>query len=165
MTSDLSTPGTPAILTSVFIVQICNMKLSLSPLQAVTVETRFVITSTHGDGQVSRQIVALIFHKALNLFQFDCEIMLESVLGTNWYSVISGSFLLDLHITIHRTPLTSLVHIFQQLFHIVPLFPVFGLEHLPQFIAMQTISEFSGRIPGFTGVMIHTACFDWMSVS
>ena len=26
-----------------------------------------------------------IFHKALNSFQFDCEIMLESVPGTNQY--------------------------------------------------------------------------------
>ena len=26
-----------------------------------------------------------IFHKALNLFQFDCEITLESVPGTNQY--------------------------------------------------------------------------------
>jgi len=30
---------------------------------------------------------------------------------------------------------------------------------------MQTISEFSGRMQGFTGAMIHTAYFDWMSVS
>ena len=34
-----------------------------------------------------------------------------------------------------------------------------------KFIAMQTISAFSGRMQGFTGVMIHTAYFDWMSVS
>jgi len=26
-----------------------------------------------------------IFHKALNLFEFDCEITLESVSGTNQY--------------------------------------------------------------------------------
>jgi len=34
-----------------------------------------------------------IFHKALNLFEFDCEITLESVPGTNQLSAITVKFL------------------------------------------------------------------------
>jgi len=34
-----------------------------------------------------------IFHKALKLFQFDCEITIESVPGTNQYLAIKVKFL------------------------------------------------------------------------